>query len=195
MLFELLRATFELGLPVLGLSWLLFYRLYSRGELARDADRKTIDANLKEIKKAEKESEEPSDSVLHGKWMKFGGGFYGVVATWTLLVIEVSGIVSVIAHPSSLEAMFHKGPVDFIVNQVTNQVSTFVQAAVWFNWWPERGHGPAVWFAIAYVAYVAGFKIARYEFGLGTQVVNLDSRARWRSMIAFRKREDADEGN
>ena len=35
MLSELPRAILEIGLPVAVLSWLLFYRLYSRGELAR----------------------------------------------------------------------------------------------------------------------------------------------------------------
>ena len=35
MLSELPRAILEIGLPVAVLTWLLFYRLYSRGELAR----------------------------------------------------------------------------------------------------------------------------------------------------------------
>ncbi|MBS0302936.1 MAG: hypothetical protein JSR16_12330, partial [Proteobacteria bacterium] len=51
MLSELPRAILEIGLPVALLSWLLFYRLYSRGELARDADRKAIGASLKSIRK------------------------------------------------------------------------------------------------------------------------------------------------
>lgn len=184
---DLLRAIFELGLPVAALSWLLFYRLYGRGELARDADHKTIDAGLKQIKKIVKKSREPSDSVLYAKWMRFGGGFYGVAALWTLLTIEASSVVSVIAHPSILEAMFHDGPTDFIVKQVTGQISTFVQALLWFTWWPEKGHGPVFWIVVAYVAYLAGLNLARRETRFGSQVVALDSRARWRSLIAFRK--------
>lgn len=85
MLSELPYAILELGLPVAALSWLLFYRLYSRGELARDADHKSIGAGLKSIRKTEKESRLTSDSMLHAKWMKFGGGFYGVAAAWTLI--------------------------------------------------------------------------------------------------------------
>jgi hypothetical protein len=195
MLFELLRATLELGVPVAALSWLLFYRLYSRGELARDADRKSIGKSLKEIKTAAKESKQTEDSVLHAKWMKFGGGFYGVAALWTLLVIETSGVVSVIAHPSSLEGMMRNGLGDLIVNQVTSQISTFVQSAVWFSWWPTKGHSPVVWFAIAYVAYIAGVNLARYETGFGSRVVDLDSRARWRSLIPFQKDGKKDESN
>jgi hypothetical protein len=184
---ELLHAIFELGLPVAALSWLLFYRLYSRGELARDADHKAIDASLKQIRKVEKESKETSDSMLHAKWMKFGGGFYGVAAAWTLIYIEASGIIGVILHPSVLKETFQNGLVNLVTNQITGQVSTLIDAAIWFSWWPDKGHGPIVWLAVAYVAYVAGLNLARYETGFGSRVVELDSRARWRSLIPFRK--------
>ena len=187
MLSELLRAAFELGLPVAAMSWLLFYRLYSRGELARDANRKAIHASLKEIRKAEKGSKQASDSMLHAKWMKFGGGFYGVAAAWTLIVIEASGIIDVIAHPSTVEQMFHNGPGELVAKQIASQVSTFVDAAIWFAWWPGKGQSPVVWIVLAYVAYIAGLNLARYETGFGSQVIGLDSRTRWRAFIPFRK--------
>jgi hypothetical protein len=187
MLSELPYALLELGLPVAALSWLLFYRLYSRGELARDADHKSIDASLKAIRKVEKESKETSDSLLHAKWMKFGGGFYGVAAAWTLIYIEASGIVGVIVHPSLLEGMFRNGIVHFVTQQITGQITTLVDAATWFTWWPDKGHGPVVWLAVAYVAYIAGLNLARYETGFGRRVIELDSRARWHSLVPFRK--------
>ncbi len=184
---ELGLAILELGLPVTALSWLLFYRLYSRGELARDADHKAIDASLKQIRKVQKESKEISDSLLHTKWMKFGGGFYGVAAAWTLIYIEVSGIIGVILHPSVIKETFQKGLGDLIANQISGQITTLVDAATWFSWWPGKGHSPVAWFVVAYVAYIAGLNLARYETGFGSRVVELDSRARWRSLIPFRK--------
>ena len=187
MLSELLHAVVEMGLPVAALSWLLFYRLYSRGVLARDADHKSIDARLKTIRKEEKDSDETSDSVLHAKWMKFGGGFYGVAAAWTLIYIEASGVVGVILHPSVVPEMFHKGIVNLITQQISSQITTLIDAAIWFTWWPDKGHGPLVWFAVAYVGYIAGLNLARYETGFGSRVVELDSRARWRSLVPFRK--------
>lgn len=190
MLSELTQAILEVGLPVAALSWLLFYRLYKRGELARDADHKSIDASLKEIRKTEKESKSASDSLVHEKWMKFGGGFYGVAAAWTLIYIEVSGIVGVIIHPSVVTQMFHNGIVNLIVQQITGQVTTIVDAAIWFTWWPGKGHGPVVWLAVAYVAYIAGLNLARYETGFGSRVVELDSRERWLSLVPFRKKRD-----
>lgn len=184
---ELLHALFELGLPVMVLSWLLFYRLYSRGELARDADHKSIDTRLKAMRKTEKESQETSDSLMHAKWMKFGGGFYGVAAAWTLIYIEVSGFVGTVLHPSALLNMFHKGIGDFIAQKMSGQITTLVDAATWFAWWPEKGHGPVLWFVVAYAAYILGLNLARYETGFGSRVVELDSKERWRSLIPFSK--------
>lgn len=181
----LLRAIFELGLPVAALSWLLFYRLYGRGVLARDADRKTIGESLKTIRKGEKESRQKSDSLVHGKWMKFGGGFYGVAAVWTLIYIEVSGIVGVILHPSVVLEAFRDGIGHFITQQISGQIETLVDAAIWFSWWPDRGHGMIVWIVVAYVGYIAGIKLARHEVAIASRVVALDSRAWWRSRIAF----------
>ena len=139
MLSELLRATLELGLPMAALSWLLFYRLYSRGVLARDADHKTIDAGLKTIQNEEKESKETSDSLVRSKYMKFGLGFYGVAAAWTLIYNEASGIIGVILHPSSVPNMFHNGIGAFIEQKISSQATTLVDAATWFSWWPQRG--------------------------------------------------------
>ncbi len=184
---ELLHAILELGLPVAVLSWLLFYRLYSRGDLARDADHKAIDASLKTMRKTEKESAQTSDSVLHTKWMKFGGGFYGAAAAWTLIYMEASGIIGAILHPSVVKQMFQNGLVSLITQQITGQITNLVDAAIWFTWWPDKGHGPIIWLAVAYVAYIAGLNLARYEMGFGSRVVELDSRARWRSLIPFRK--------
>jgi hypothetical protein len=187
MLSELPIAILEIGLPVAVLSWLLFYRLYSRGEIARDADRKSIGASIKSLRKTQKESKQTSDSLLHAKWMKFGGGFYGVAAAWTLIYIEASGVVGVIAHPSTVPDMFRGGIVDFIVQQISGQISSLVDAAIWFTWWPDRGHNPIVWFGVAYAAYIAGLELARFETRIGSRAVELDSRERWASMVPFRK--------
>lgn len=187
MLSEVLHAAVELGLPVAGLSWLLFYRLYSRGELARNADHKSIDASLKTIRKAERESKETSDSLVHAKWMKFGGGFYGVAAAWTLIYIEVSGIIGVVLHPSIVLGTLNKGIGNFIAQKISGQVTTMVDAATWFAWWPQKGHNPLAWFVVAYVAYLVGLNLARHEIGFGSRAVELDSREWWRSWTPFSK--------
>jgi hypothetical protein len=180
---DFLIAVVELGLPIAALSWLLFNRLYSRGDLARDADRKAIRAGLKQIKSETKKSQAPADSILHAKWMRFGGGFYGVAALWTLIVIETGGLAAFVAHPSSLEAMFKDGVIGFLVNLVVNQFTGFLQALLWFNWWSARGHNSVTWIAVAWFAYLGGLNLARRETALGSQLVGFDWRAQLRSRL------------
>lgn len=185
---NLLRAIIELGLPVAALSWLLFYRLYNRGELARDADHKTIRSSLKQIKTSSKNGDKQADHILHKKWMKFGGGFYGVAALWTLIVIEVSGVVSVIAHPSrNIESMFEGGVINFIVGWAFGQVTTFVQAITWFNWWAGKGQSIVFWFLAAMAGYFAGQELARHETALGQRLVDWDWRVQLQTWFGGRK--------
>ena len=47
---NLLLAFLELGMPLALLSWLLFMRFFGRGELDRQANRREIDARVKEFK-------------------------------------------------------------------------------------------------------------------------------------------------
>ncbi len=184
---NLLRAIFELGLPVAALSWLLLYRLYHRGELARDADRKAIRSSLKQIRKDAKNGDKPADHALHRKWMKFGGGFYGVAALWTLIVIEVGGIVGVIVHPAGIETMFEGGVVNFIVDWAIGQATTVVQAVTWFDWWPGKEQSSAIWFLTAMAGYFAGLELARHETALGHRLVDWDWRTQLRAWLSRRR--------
>lgn len=179
-----LDAIVELGLPVATLSWLLFYRLYSRGELDRGADHKTIRAGLKQIRKSAKRAGKAHDSILHHKWMRFGGGFYGVAAVWTLIVMEVSGIVSTLLHPQQLEAMFNGGIIGFVVNLLVNQFLTFMSALTWFTYWSNGHHDLFTQLAVAYGCYILGLNVARLEVPGANRWVEMDWRAELRG--AFR---------
>lgn len=183
---QIFLAILELGLPVAVLAWWLFYRLYSRGELARNADRKAMRLGLREIKKATKKSAAGDVGILQKKWMKFGGGFYGVAALWTLIVMEVTGVVSAAMNPSSLLASLDKGIFMFVVDLLVNQLLTFVAALTWFTYW--NGHEDAffTWIFVAYGGYLAGLNIARLELDPANRLVALDWRAQLRS--AFRSR-------
>lgn len=170
-------AAFELGLPVALLSWMLFYRLYASGELARDADRKAIRSGLKAIRKTTKKAGKASRDVLHNKWMRFGGGFYGVAALWTFIVMEAQGVISMVLHPSSIESLFDDGILGFVIHLIVNQITTFVNALVWFSFWSDKGHTILIWILVAYGGYLLGLNAARYEVALANRVLNMDLRS------------------
>ena len=151
-------AILELGLPVAVLAWWLFYRLYSRGELARNADRKALRRGLREIRKATKKSAGAEVGILQKKWMKFGGGFYGVAALWTLIVMEVTGAVSTAMNPSVLLASLDKGVFSFVVDFLVNQFLTFVAALIWFTYWNSHSDAFFTWILAAYGGYLVGLR-------------------------------------
>ncbi|MDE0982389.1 MAG: hypothetical protein OSB11_10545 [Gammaproteobacteria bacterium] len=72
----LLEATIKLGIPMIVLCWIIFTRLYGGGELDRKADKKSIGAQVKGIKKSfKKKKEGGASNYMVEKWMWFGIGF------------------------------------------------------------------------------------------------------------------------
>jgi hypothetical protein len=51
---EILEASLKLGLPIAIISWYLFSKLHEQGRIDISADRKSIEAELKQMKKAHK---------------------------------------------------------------------------------------------------------------------------------------------
>ena len=104
---------------------------------------------------------DPSDNAnfVFNRWMKFGGGFYGLAGLWTFVVVETLDIFRFLFHPEGLARLFEqsiiKTLVDFIVNQFENLLSAFL----WFNYWSDRS--TLSWVLIAYLGYWIGIQIAR----------------------------------
>ncbi len=158
LLFEILWAMTILGLPVALLSWYLFNRLYSSGRIAHGSDYKTVKSDLSSLKKSLKKSK--SDDFFEHRWMKFGGGFYGVTALATFFLIEFGEVWNLVFHFPGFEALFGDGLVTFVVNLLVNQFQNFISALVWFAYWIDEGDSIFVWIGVPYAAYLLGLNVA-----------------------------------
>lgn len=147
-----------LGMPVAALSWVIFYRLYGTGVLDRAANDKEIEQSLKDWKK-----EEGPSGFLQSRWMKFGGGFYGVAALWTFFCVEVSDLFGFVTDFPGLDALFAGGIVSFAVDVLINQLSNMLNALIWFTWWGGRDSMVVAAFLVAYGGYFVGSNLARRE--------------------------------
>jgi hypothetical protein len=175
---DLLEAIIKLGLPVMGLSWLLVHRRYQSGEIAFGADHKEIKSSLKQFKKnwrkekkERKERGEPGDrkakakgkfnsyDMMENKWMRFGGGFYGVTALTTFLVIELGEAISFISNLPALAGLFEDGVFDLIISILVNQLQNFLAALIWFTYWIDEGGSIFIWIGVPYVSYLLGIKL------------------------------------
>lgn len=168
MLLSILKPVVILGVPVFLMTWYLFQRLYQRGELQAGTDYDTLKTNLKSIKKQKSGRE----NLLHRNWMKFGGGFYGVTAATTLLMIELFDALNFILDFPGWSSLFADGPIRFVIALIVNQIQNFIQAALWFSYWGDEDMGIVVWAAIAYGAYLGGLRAAVKSLSEWRQWVN-----------------------
>jgi len=157
---ELLEAAIKLGLPVLVLSWLLIHRLYQTGRISKGADHKTVKSTLKQIKKGWGKEDNARSDFVQNKWMRFGGGFYGITAVATFILIEVSDALSFLWHFPGFGELFKGGLIDFIVGLLVNQFETFVSSFLWFAYWAGDDQTLLIWIVAPYAGYLTGLNLA-----------------------------------
>ena len=169
--FDLVEAMVKLGAPLFLFSWLLFSKLYDGGEINREGDNKETKRQLKAFnKKAKKKAKQgertPIDRVMW-HWSSFGGGFYGLAALWTFIVIEVKDIFSFVFFFPGLDVLFEGGLVDLLVNVLVNQISNAISALVWFSYWPSQS--VLIWVIVAYLGYWLGMDLAKKGYAIPIQ--------------------------
>ena len=114
---------------------------------------KEFEANLEPTRKM---------NLAHNKWLAFGGGFYGVVALWTYIHVEVGEIRDFLYNLGGFFAMFSNISIDLIIDLIINSLMNFVWAIAWPGYWIgaiESGDA-WVWVIAAYLGYRLGFKLA-----------------------------------
>ncbi len=163
-----LEALIKLGIPMVLLSWFIFNWLYGDGDLDRKADRKTINAQAKSMKKTFKKKKGGGrEHYVLGKWMWFGSGFYGLAALWTFLVIELQDIFRLMLNPSRIGDAFESGLIAGAIEILMNQIGNLVSAFVWFGYWADGG--VVIWLLVAYFGYWVGIELARRDDDLPIQ--------------------------
>jgi len=95
---------------------------------------------------------------LHSKWMKFGGGFYGVVAFLTYVVIELADVRDFLV---KLPNLFEHGLVNLLVQFFIESLKNFITAISWPIYWLDRIDSEQwLWFIGAYAGYWLGSNAA-----------------------------------
>jgi hypothetical protein len=160
---EILEATIKLGLPVFVISWFALRRRYKKGDIAPGADRQTVKSNLKDFRKEWRKNKKSEYHLLENKWMRFGGGFYGITALITLLVIELEEVVSFFANISTMGEMFSDGLIGFLVGIFMSQLENFISALVWFGYWADGDRSILIWIGVPYASYLLAInRAAKY---------------------------------
>lgn len=170
MIAEIFEALFKAALPLGILSYFLFHWSLASGRLGDITGRKAFKNELKRMKREAKAAKKagqkhPSGNPLHNKWLKFGGGFYGLVALWTFAVIEIQEVYQFFMDFTGLSGIVDKLGLDLFISFFVNSLLNFIRAIAWPGYWPEVLDSSRIllWLIIAYAGYWAGMRAARWR--------------------------------
>lgn len=166
-LVEVFWALLMVGVPIAAFTTALVWWALQREYLQESSDAKALEREIKALsrntKKARKEDgAEPHP--LQKKWAKFGGGFYGIVAFLTYIVIELTEITTMIANLGGFFAFIKRLDIGFVISMIVEAFTNFIAAMVWPMYWLQRieTNQVWVWFLAAYGGYWVGLKLAQY---------------------------------
>jgi hypothetical protein len=112
-----------------------------------------------------RKSAEKLDPVLE-KWFSFGGGFYGLVALYTWLVIEWNEVWGFLSDLPGIVFSVDLGAlIGLVVGFFIESLMNFITAIAWPIYWLDVAGNPWVWIAVAYGGYWLGIKAAQQAMG------------------------------
>ncbi len=157
----ILIAAFKAGLPVALTSYGLTWWALRNDYLDAVVDIGELEKQIKQQRKDRKKNRKKADPV-HNKWLAFGGGFYGVVALLTYVVIELGEILDFFLQFESISAFLSGISFDMLIRLVIDAIMNFILAIAWPWYWLGDIAGPHIWawFAAAYGGYWAGTRLA-----------------------------------
>lgn len=163
---------FELSLVFITMvlcSGLMFY--FIRNHANPDFQKLYKDDDDDELDMDDLESHPSSNykDFLANKWLSFGGGFYGLVAVLTYIIVEAQEIFDILNMPGEGDVFSGIG-IGMLVRFFIDSLMNFITAIAWPAYWMNTGQAPFwQWFLAAYGGYVAGKTLVKtyYPFKNG----------------------------
>jgi len=172
-LLDILRAILFVGLPVGIFSFLMVYFSYQKGYLSTDIELK--DAFKKKNTQSSLSRKHKKDLLfLHSKWVTFGGGFYGLIALLTFIIIELTQVVNFLFSITGWQDIISLFSFDTLIAMIIDSITNMIQAVIWFSYWPNKFNTEnfIVWILIAYICYRLAAKYAmRYTIYQREQII------------------------
>jgi hypothetical protein len=164
-LIEVIWAIFLVGIPIAVFTLALVWWALRGGHLKESLDFGELGLELKAMSKTNKKKDNKDNSSQHPlqkKWATFGGGFYGIVAFFTYIVVEVMEITATIVNFGGFIGFLKQLDIGVIISMFIEALTNFITAMVWPMYWLKRIDTDQtwVWFVVAYVGYWVGLKAA-----------------------------------
>ena len=176
---EIWRALWSMALPVGAFSFALVWWAINRGYLAGNGGVSGLGKEMKALSDERKRARKLRGKIRKGKapdqpveqrkfdpvqekWMKFGGGFYGIVAFYTYVLIEWREVVDFVANFGGFLEMIKQVSIGAVIGLIVKSIVNFVAAIAWPFYWISRADQAYlwVWFVAAYGGYWLGLRLA-----------------------------------
>jgi hypothetical protein len=160
-----LAVIFKLALPVGILSFVMVSWALKKGHVQEKLNVKALHQEMKAQKKGKKE-DKPKHDLFHRQWVKFGGGFYGIVALYTYFLVELKEVREFIASFGGFFAFIDQLSIHTIIQMFIEGLKNFITAISWPAYWISEFSPNHIWIwgGMAYGAYWLGTKAAlRYS--------------------------------
>ena len=164
MIVEILKALFLAGIPVALISYYFVSKTTSKMPL-KASKSKEMTQELKAVQLHSKPEENKLTSMLHQKWLKFGGGFYGLLAFITYLHIELYQVIEFLQNFNGfadfIENIGFVMILNFFIEAIMNLVTAFVWPIYWTKFLPIGSLW--VWIFVSFVCYSTATKFALHQ--------------------------------
>lgn len=151
------------ALPVAIFTTAIVWWAMRNGHLNDITDANSMQLKLKALSKQKvKKGEQDKRDFIHKKWSKFGGGFYGIVALLTYIVVEARELIDMVAHLGGLIEFIKQLDIGVMISMFINAIMNFVYAIAWPWYWIENIDSNFIWlwFVVAYAGYWTGLRVA-----------------------------------
>ncbi len=161
MVLDVFRAILFAGLPIALASYYLV-RLTSKTTQLESTNATQLKKELKTIAFADNKEGGFVQKMLHKKFLKFGGGFYGIMTLLTYLHIELYQIIEFINNfdgfSGFIQSIGFSMVLNFFLEAIMNMVAAFLWPFYWFKFMPIGSFW--VWLIVAVLAHTFATRYA-----------------------------------
>ncbi len=153
MIIEIIKAILLAGIPIAFFS----YYLIKLTHQVKIDDKNKTKATTKKANVRQ---------MVYKKYLKFGGGFYGVVAFITYFHVEFYQVVDFFKKFTNISDFIDRIGFSMIVNFFIEAIMNFITALIWPVYWPKflPINSIAIWFIIAIIAHSMASKYALIKY-------------------------------
>lgn len=154
------------GVPIAVFTLVIVWWALQRGQFKELVDTRALGREMKAMSrnhKKEKKEGIGKQHPLQSQWAKFGGGFYGIVAFFTYIVVEVIEITTMIINFGGFIDFLKQLDFSIIISIFIEAITNFVTAMIWPLYWMKRIDTDQtwIWFVVAYAGYWVGLRAAQ----------------------------------